>query len=315
MNLILGVKSMYLSLMAQETELDFSSLEACIRALYAARWPEGFRCPYCEHSHAYEINTRKLPLYQCSLCERQTSLIAGTVMEGSHTDLRKWMQTMQLVAHASPGISALQLSQIIGVTYKTAWLMLHKLRAAIDSFNGREEPLQGHVQINSAFYGKPYGSVIHEHPQRQPLLIGASIDMLGVPTRIQIMHIPKHHMNGTTVRGSGVQAFIRIHVDPVALRVECNTAHFSSRRFRSLLAVAAQASQWMNLTFHGIGPKYLQRYLEEYIYRYNMTAKQLPVWSNLIRLCASSPRTTYSALTGNRSGSSSKAYYRDNLAS
>lgn len=95
--------------------------EACIRVLYEAKWPDGFRCPRCGHGHAYSIATRKLPLYECSQCSKQTSLIVGTIFQGTRTPLHLWFQAIWL--HSRPlSINALQLSKKIHVTYKTAWL-------------------------------------------------------------------------------------------------------------------------------------------------------------------------------------------------
>ncbi|MFC5700047.1 transposase [Cohnella faecalis] len=64
---------------------QYSSEQACAEALFHARWPDGFRCPTCRHPHYYLTRTRRLPLYECRSCRVQTSVIAGTIMEGSST--------------------------------------------------------------------------------------------------------------------------------------------------------------------------------------------------------------------------------------
>nr|WP_052476248.1 transposase [Cohnella kolymensis] len=129
----------------------FDNEEICIRILYSSRWPTGFRCPRCDHAHAYTIRTRRLPLYECGSCRLQTSLIAGTIFEGSRTPLRLWFQAIFL--HALPGgISAIRLASIIGTTYKTAWLICHKIRHAMTEADNHKK-LTGLVHINWGQYG------------------------------------------------------------------------------------------------------------------------------------------------------------------
>lgn len=68
----------------------FQMEEACHRHLVKMKWPDGFRCPKCKHDNAYEITTRKLPLYECVNCRHQTTVIAGTIFGKTRTDLVKW---------------------------------------------------------------------------------------------------------------------------------------------------------------------------------------------------------------------------------
>lgn len=114
----------------EELMNQFPTEDSCIPALFALKWPHGYRCPNCKHPRAYVIRTRRLPLYECS-CHHQTSLTVGTIMEGSRTSLRKWITAMWLVSRSDKGINAVKLSSMIEVTSKTAWAMLHKIRTAI----------------------------------------------------------------------------------------------------------------------------------------------------------------------------------------
>ncbi|MBB6730010.1 transposase, partial [Cohnella zeiphila] len=146
--------------------------EACIRVLFDARWPDGFRCPRCGRSSYSLISTRSLPLYECSRCRKQTSLIAGTVFQGTRTPLRLWFQAIYL--HSRPGgVNALQLSEEIGVTYKTAWSICHKLRHAM-SHAEAGELLEGWVRIQDAAIIHRATPTLEWQPQEQSVLIGAS---------------------------------------------------------------------------------------------------------------------------------------------
>src|SRR3954463_16630305 len=114
-----------------EFEARFPDEAACARWLLARRWPDGFRCPACGHGEAWELGRARLTL-QCAACERQVSVTAGTVLHGSHLPLRTWFLAAWLVATHKNGMSARQLWRRLGLgSYKSAWLLLRKLRAAM----------------------------------------------------------------------------------------------------------------------------------------------------------------------------------------
>src|SRR5690554_457477 len=75
----------------EDFQQQFDSEESAVSFLFCAKWPNGFRCPRCNHQEAYVITTRKQPLYECHSCRHQTSLTAGTVMENSRTSMFKWL--------------------------------------------------------------------------------------------------------------------------------------------------------------------------------------------------------------------------------
>ncbi|MFM9281891.1 IS1595 family transposase, partial [Paenibacillus jiagnxiensis] len=135
-----------------ETELQsFSSRyhneQDCMKALIAMKWPNGFVCPRCAHTRCSRLTSRRIPMFECARCAHQTSALVGTIFERTHLPLTKWFQALELFL-LPDGISAMRLSQVIQVTYKTAWSMLHKIRHAIGEFDAREL-LCGDVKVNS----------------------------------------------------------------------------------------------------------------------------------------------------------------------
>ena len=98
----------------------FHSEEACHQHLYQMKWPDGFRCPKCGYNRCYEINTRKLPLYECAHCKHQTTVTVGTIFEKTRTDLRIWFWAIFLIAHDKRGVSATFLAKELGVSFQTA---------------------------------------------------------------------------------------------------------------------------------------------------------------------------------------------------
>ena len=102
---------------------------ACCRAWFAWRWPEGFKCPRCAASEYCEIRDRQL--LQCRRCRYQTSLIAGTVLQGTKLPMRVWFRAMHLLAQGKKGLSNIELGRRLGISTNAAWRIQHKLMQAM----------------------------------------------------------------------------------------------------------------------------------------------------------------------------------------
>ena len=114
-----------------EFQQRFSDEEACAEYLFAARWPQGFVCPGCGTSKAWELQTKPWT-WECAGCGRQTSVTAGTIMHHSKLPLTIWFWAAYLMATHSNGISALQLQRQLGLgSYRSAWLLCGKLRRSM----------------------------------------------------------------------------------------------------------------------------------------------------------------------------------------
>src|ERR1700692_2069708 len=105
-------------------------------ALEAVRWPDGPICPHCGCCEPAQIalgrgKAHRAGLYYCAGCNGQFTVTVGTVMERSKISLSKWLLAMHLMGASKKGISALQLSRMLGVTYKSAWFLCHRIREAM----------------------------------------------------------------------------------------------------------------------------------------------------------------------------------------
>jgi Transposase zinc-ribbon domain len=110
----------------------FPDEAACRRYLERMRWPSGFICERCEASEEPLRLATRAGVLKCRSCLHQTRLTAGTIMQGTRTPLQVWFWATYLIATQTSGISALELQKQLGVArYETAFVMLHKLRAAI----------------------------------------------------------------------------------------------------------------------------------------------------------------------------------------
>ena len=127
----------------------YGTEEACQEAVYKMKWPTGFYCPGCGCKSHCQLSRGH---YQCNRCHHQTSLTAGTIFQGTKLALSKWFLAMYLLTQHKKGVSALQLSRDLGVNYKTAWSIKHKLMQTLLE-RQREKKLQGRVEMDDAYLG------------------------------------------------------------------------------------------------------------------------------------------------------------------
>jgi transposase-like protein len=116
--------------------------------LEARLWPNGAVCPTCAGQD--RITPRRKGFYRCNACQIDFTIRTGTIFERSHIPLHKWLYSMYLLVTARKGISSMQLAKEIGITQKSAWFMLGRLREACA---GELDKLQGIVEADEAFFG------------------------------------------------------------------------------------------------------------------------------------------------------------------
>lgn len=124
----------------------------CEAAVERARWPNGFRCPRCGHCEYTLVHQGRQRLRQCRACTHQASLRAGTVFQSSKLSLSLWFLAIYLMTQSKNSIAALELKRTLGVSYKTAWLIKHKLmRVMVD--READRVLTGRVESDDAYLG------------------------------------------------------------------------------------------------------------------------------------------------------------------
>lgn len=134
----------------RQFQSDFATEEACQQYLAACRWPDGFVCPRCGHTNAYELVSQRRR--QCVKCRHQVSLTSGTILHRTKTPLTHWFWAAYLMTTDKRGVSALLLQRQLGISrYETVWMMLHKLRRAM--VNATREPLRGEVEVDDTWVG------------------------------------------------------------------------------------------------------------------------------------------------------------------
>jgi hypothetical protein len=217
-------------------------------------------------------------------------------MEGSRTELRKWLIALFMVSRISCGISAWELSQIINVTYKTAWLMLHKIRFAMSEADVSVR-LSGFVHVNDAIYGRRPHSTTCRLPQEHPILVGASSIDQDTPTYLKMKIVPKKHLDDKLILRTGTIEFAKLHVEHSPQDILFSIGPYKSVKFKKLYPFFSAAKRWINQTFHGLGSRHLNAYLNEFCYRLNLRFQNKEIFENLAQLCMESRRLSYAVLT------------------
>ncbi|WP_255374115.1 hypothetical protein [Cohnella sp. OV330] len=206
------------------------------------------------------------------------------------------------------GISAVLLAEIIYVTYKTAWLINHKLRHAVGE-RDRVIPLEGSLQLLGEYYGYDYhryfsDRLAHGELKPQPIVVGASLDETG-----DIVHLKMKAVDGpegNAAPGSGdsedeeaIELFVQKHTSAGVAPGQWEVLERSHRGRKAPHHAWREVVRWLAWTFGGIGPKHLQAYLNEFCFRRVRGSSML---AELIDCCGTTDTITYRGLVGARSG-------------
>ncbi len=259
------------------------------------RYPEGIRCPHCKNEKVYQKKER-LKVFDCNFCGRSFSIFKDTIFEKTSTDLQKWFFAIHLVLNAKKGISALQLQREVGVTYKTAWRMLHQIRQAMEDRNN-EDFFDTIVEIDETYIGGKPRKKNKRDDDEPPLKRGrgtkktpiiAVVDRqekkifarVAHPNRKgqkltgrQLINILNQVCSGknVTVISDEYRGYDKLKgTDYIHLRIDHNKMFVDgdvhTNTIESFWAIVKRAFYG---TYHRISVKYLQEYINEISFRYN----------------------------------------------
>jgi transposase-like protein len=263
-----------------EFDARFGTEAACQAYLAQRRWPEGFRCPGCGHDRGW-VNRRQD--FECARCGHQTSLTAGTILEGTRKPLGLWFKAMWWVSTQKTGGSAKGLQRLLGLkSYQTAWAWLHKLRRAMVR-PGREQ-LTGTVEVDDTFLGGAEVGVAGRESETKARLVVA-VEVTGRQIgRARLRHVsdfsaeslvPFVEANvapGSEVRTDGWAGYEPLGANGYRHRVKVigKDRTRATRLFPSVHRVIALLKRWLGATHQGrVEPAHLQAYLDEFTFRFN----------------------------------------------
>jgi transposase-like protein len=274
---------------------QFGSEDKCRAFLEGLRWPNGPECSKCGGQSISRIQTRKL--FECNdeSCRHQFSVTAGTVFHDSHLPLSKWFMAVYLMGESKKGISARQLQRILGVTYKTAWYLAHRIRSAME--DDSPVPLSGVVEVDETWHGgKQRGT------GRGPYLSGKTLVLGAVERGGTVQLRIADRRDRRTLR-----AFVKdtIHDDAEAIYTDANPAygdlsddntrheivdHGDKEWVRADVHTNTVEGVWSLLkrsvigSYHQLSVKHLPAYLDEIAFRFNNRDNPYLFRDTLLRL-------------------------------
>jgi transposase-like protein len=280
----------------------FSDEDKAREYLEKKRWPNGPICPHCGLlGEAYKLNPTeegkthvRKGLWKCAGCRKEFSVTVGTIFEDSHIPLHKWLLAFHLLCASKKGISAHQLHRMLGVTYKSAWFMAHRIRYAM-----AQEPLssklQGILEIDETYIGGKVrigGQTVRpgQRPsdRKNPIENKASVvSVLQRGGRVQSMHVEKvtaKNLKPVIEQMVADNAIIMTDDSSVLDRARGSRQHYKVNhsaeeyvRYEGDLCVTtngvegyfANLKRGINGVYHHVGKQHLHRYLSEFDFRYN----------------------------------------------
>jgi transposase-like protein len=286
----------------------FPTDEKCRELLTRLRWPEGVQCPRCKAAAA-ELETEKT-LYYCKDCDYQFSVMAGTVFNDSHLPLTKWFLATLLLCEAKKGMSACQIQRTLGISYKTAWYLCHRIRAAMVEVN--RPMLDGKVEMDETYVG---GKNWNKGK-------GARLDNKEIVIGIRKRGGDLRFFHAKDVKSGTLEKYIRENLseDVEILYTDDFKAYRSAAKhlrkegkhktIRHKLHIYAKGDIYTNTvesafslfkrgvigTWHRISAKHLQAYLEEMTFRFNRRDKS-DLFLDTLRHMITAPVLTFERLT------------------
>lgn len=266
--------------------------------LESIRWPNGPVCPHCGEAERkpYKLPNKTRRLWKCAACRKQYTVTVGTIFEGSHIPLNKWLLAFYLLCSSKKGMSAHQLHRMLGITYKSAWFMAHRIRYAM-SQPAFSRLLSGTVEVDETYVG---GKKRRPNKRQYKPLSGKERD---ARTKITGRGSEKTPVVALVERGGEVRSFRMANVTAEKLggairRNIAREAHLRTDSFPSYTLVGREYAshetvdhnveyvrgdahtntaenffsilkRGINGVYHHVSEAHLDRYLSEFDFRYN----------------------------------------------
>ncbi len=255
----------------------FGSEERCRAYLEALRWPEGVSCTRCQSdkiSRSYKRNQ-----FICDSCDYNFSVTAGTIFHDSKLPLTKWFMAVYIIGESKKGVSANQMKRMVGVSYKTAWYLCHRIRAAMTVTN--PEPLTGIVEVDETYVGGKVRGKGRGYRDNKTMVVG--VIQRGGNVRLKV----EKHNDRRTLHG-----FIQTNVDDDAEAIytdewpayrgiaDENTRHETVNHkqeewVRADVHTNTVEGVWSLFkrsivgSYHQLSEKHMDAYLDEFEWRFN----------------------------------------------
>lgn len=264
----------------------FNTEEKCKAAIAQERWGDGEAvCPYCGHTHTYTCSNGR---YSCPNCHKKFSVTVGTIFENTKISLRCWFMAMYLVSSHKKGVSSHQLSRDLGITQKTAWFILHKIRGLYGQSDSTM--LSNEVEMDEMYLG---GREINKHASKhtegtQGRSTKTKTPIFGMLERDgKVVAMKVEDTKGVTLMpivGQFVEEGATTYTDEANIYSSLTKKGYNhlfvnhgKREFVRAKDIHTNGIEgfWAHFkrvvfsTYHMVSKDYLQRYIDEHVYRWN----------------------------------------------
>ena len=303
----------------QEAIVYFSNEDRALEYIVQKRWPDGVTCPHCGCDRVGFLSTRRKWKCKNKECRKQFSVKVGTIMEDSPLGLDKWLIGIWLIVNAKNGISSCEIGRALGITQKTAWFLLHRIRLAMQT--GTFEKLSGEVEADETYIGQKARNM-HSDKKKEKIkgtgtsgktiVLGAMQRGPKGETKVKAKVIKstdrqtmKDEIESAVEKGSTLYTdahsgydlldaeYVRLVIDHAVKYVDGKITTNGIENFWTLLKRALKG------TYVSVEPFHLFRYLDEQSFRYNeRKGSDGDRFSTIMDQLGQKQRITYKQLTG-----------------
>lgn len=293
---------------------EFKTDDECRTYLEHLRWPDGVKCLRCQSANVRRLSVpdkkRDLrEIFECKICEYQFSVTAGSIFHDSHLPLTKWFLAVALMCESKKGMSASQIKRTLGIQYRTAWYLCHRIRKAMekgDFFGGKLGSGGGVVEADETYIGGRYDKRRKRAPHDKPAVMGiiergGRIKAGVIPTASKQVLIGKVREN-VADNVKFVATDEAIGYKHLGKYFPHQTVHHTSLEFvRGDVHTNTVENFWSLFkrglvgSFHQVSVKHLPRYINEFSYRFNNRADG-NLFSSTLGHLVSTDKMTYAEL-------------------
>ena len=271
----------------------FGTDEKCRAYLTELKWPKGVECPRCKSKSVSTITERNQ--YDCNKCRYQFSVTSGTIFHDSHLPIWKWFLTIYLMIESKKGISANQIGRTIKVSYKTAWFLCHRVRAAMREVSA--DLLKGIVEVDETYVGGRIRGQGRGFKGRNKAIVIGAVERDG-DIRLRVIKSPTKYWLHKFIHDTTDPKAKAIYTDELPAYIgiaDADTRHETVKHaqeewVRGDVHTNSVESVWSLLkrsvvgTYHRISIKHLDAYLDELEHRFNNRKNQYLFRDTLMKL-------------------------------
>jgi transposase-like protein len=304
----------------QEAIQHFSDEQVCIDAVAKMRWPDGAYCPACLTKKPYYLKTQKR--WKCRDCRRQFSVKLGTIFEDSLIPLQKWLPGMWMLTNCKNGVSSWEIHRALGITQKSAWFMLHRLRLAMKGYDLGTKIGGGAVEVDEGFFGGKLKNMHREkrirHMQGKAVSgFAGKTAILGMLDRDErqirakvVPDVTRDTLQAEILKnvkyGSAVYTDNAVRYDLLHWRYVHEVVNHANEYVRGQVHTNGLENFWslfkrhLRGTYVAVEPFHLDRYLDEQVFRFNNRKKPMDDYARFEKVLSqvAHKRLTYAELTG-----------------